>query len=437
MRGELDELLRLLAPVQDYDRLKEALAALMAAFPVYRAYSGDQPADGKIFGTALTRARQARPDHSRELLQLEARLGTASPFRLRLMQWTGPLAAKGIEDTTFYVYNPYIALNEVGDSPARAGMSTEEFHRKMAHRQQHFPHTLNATSTHDTKRGEDARIRLQLLSARPQEWTDAVMRWREINHAAISPNDEYLIYQALLGGFPEDGVVTGQFRERFSGYLTKALREAKTRTNYDSPDEAYEKQCQEFVKDILTEGSSFLKAFVPFATAVIRQSFTYSLSLQLIKLTAPGIPDIYQGAELWETSFVDPDNRRAIDYSIRMGILDQLIAEETKGAEAVLAYARAHREKGAEKLFTLYRVLNFRREYPRLFAEGEYIPVQTDGPYLAFVRRHENDWALTVAPLSARRRFPPRSACRCRRMLPQSGVICSPVKGTNRGKHCN
>jgi (1->4)-alpha-D-glucan 1-alpha-D-glucosylmutase len=408
MRGELDQLLQPLAPLQDYDRLKEALAALMAAFPVYRAYPDDQlsQADKEIFSAAIMRARQLRPGYGPELLYLETLLSTDSPFRSRLMQFTGPLAAKGVEDTTFYVYNPYIALNEVGDSPARAGMSIEDFHRKMAYRQQHFPHTLNATSTHDTKRGEDARIRLQLLSARPQEWIDAVMRWKETSHASISPNDEYLIYQALLGGFPEDGVVTDQFRERFSGYLTKALREAKTRTNYDSPDEAYEKECQEFAKTILTDGSPFLQAFVPFAASVIRQSFAYSLSLLLIKLTAPGIPDIYQGAELWDTSFVDPDNRRAIDYPLRMGLLDQLVAEETKGPEAALRYARAHREKGAEKLFTLYRVLNFRREHPRLFAEGEYIPVQAGEPCLAFARRHEKDWTLTVVPLIRRTTIP-------------------------------
>ena len=407
MGGELDELLRLLTgdslftSAHDNDRLREALAVVMASFPVYRAYPGNQlsPADAEIFHSAITRARQLRPDYGPELQCLGNFLQRRTAFRSRLMQFTGPLAAKGIEDTTFYVYNPYIALNEVGDSPARAGMSVREFHEKMLYRQQHFPHTLNCTSTHDTKRGEDARIRLQLLSARPQEWIDAVGRWRTINRAAISPNDEYLIYQALLGGFPEDGVVTGQFRERFSGYLTKALREAKTRTNYDSPDEAYEKRCQEFAETLLEDGSPFLQVFVPFATAIIRQSFTYSLSLLLIKLTAPGIPDIYQGADLWDTSFVDPDNRSPVDYPVRAGILDQLIAEEANGPEAVLRYARAHREKGVEKLFTLYRALGFRRQHPRLFAEGEYIPLPVDSPYLAFARRHGNEWALTVVPL--------------------------------------
>jgi len=408
MGGELDELLQLLTgdslftSAAEDDRLQEALAVVMASFPVYRAYpDGDalSPTDAEIFQAAIGRARQLRPDYGSELQCLGSFLQKPTAFRSRLMQFTGPLAAKGIEDTTFYVYNPYIAHNEVGDSPALAGLSVEEFHKKMLYRQQHFPHTLNGTSTHDTKRGEDARIRLQLLSARPQEWIDAVTRWRTINRADIAPNDEYLIYQALLGGFPEDGIVTDDFRGRFSGYLTKALREAKVSTNYDNPNEAYEKQCQEFAATLLKDGSPFLREFVSFAMPVIRQSYVYSLSLLLIKLTAPGIPDIYQGAELWDTSFVDPDNRRPIDYPVRKGILDQLISEEANGPEAALRYAHAHRENGAEKLFTLYRTLNFRTTHPRLFAGGEYIPLPFEGPYLAFVRRLESDWVLVAVPL--------------------------------------
>jgi len=407
MGGELDELLQLLTgdslltSTRDNNRLREALAVLMASFPVYRAYPGNQLStdDTEIFHAAIARARQLRPDRGSELQCLESFLQGPTAFRSRLMQFTGPLAAKGIEDTSFYVYNPYIALNEVGDSPARAGMNVEEFHEKMLYRQQHFPHTLNGSSTHDTKRGEDARIRLQLLSARPQEWVDAVGRWRTINRSTISPNDEYLIYQALLGGFPEDGVVTDEFRQRFSSYLTKALREAKASTNYDNPNEAYEQQCQEFAATLLKDGSPFLREFLPFAIPVIRQSFTYSLSLLLLKLTAPGIPDIFQGADLWDTSFVDPDNRRAVDYPVRAGILDQLIAEAANGPEAVLRYAHAHREKGAEKLFTLYRTLSFRQQHPLVFSEGEYIPLQAEGPYLAFVRRQDRDWVLVAVPL--------------------------------------
>ena len=167
------------------------------------------------------------------------------------MQFTGPLAAKGIEDTSFYIYNPFIAHNEVGDTPAIAGITTDKFHQQMKQRLATIPHSLNAGTTHDTKRGEDSRIRLLLLSAQPEEWISAVRRWRRMNGAVVievkgrpapSPNDEYLIYQALLGGCPDNLEITDSFRQRFAGYLTKALREAKAETNYDNPDEAYEQQ---------------------------------------------------------------------------------------------------------------------------------------------------------------------------------------------------
>jgi (1->4)-alpha-D-glucan 1-alpha-D-glucosylmutase len=417
MGGELKHLLRLLTQDslftsgQDEDRLKDALSVLMSSFPVYRAYPGEGPlseADWQIINTAIQKARHFRPDLRGEIGCLESFLRNPSPFRARLMQFTGPLAAKGIEDTTFYVYNPYIALNEVGDSPGRAGMEPEEFHRKMIHRQTHSPHTLNGTSTHDTKRGEDSRVRLSLLSGMPQEWTNAVTHWQTINRAYIqtvadrpapSPNDEYLIYQALLGAFPTDGVVTDEFRERTSGYLTKALREAKAETNYDNPDEGYEQAAQDFVKALLRDGSPFLQSFTPFVRRVMEDSAVYSLSLLLLKLTAPGIPDIYQGAELWETSYVDPDNRRPVDYGLRAQLLQQIMAEEAKGGDAVRDFLQAHREEGAEKLFLIYRTLNFRKEYRQLFSEGEYIPVPVKGSLLAFIRRHGRDWALIVLPL--------------------------------------
>ncbi len=425
MAGELDNLMdkltgdTLFTSARDNSRLKEALATLMASFPVYRAYPDDGPlaeADEEVFHAAFDRAREVRPGYNPELNCLESFLKSPTAFRSRLMQFTGPLAAKGIEDTTFYVYNPYIALNEVGNSPAKAGLSTDEFHQKMLYRQLSFPHTLNCTTTHDTKRGEDSRVRLSLLSSMPQEWINAVIRWRQLNSPLItdvngrpapSANDEYLIYQALLGGFPENFVVTDSFRERFASYLTKALREAKTETNYDHPDEKYEQQCQNFVTALLKKDSLFLHDFVPFAVTIIRQSYRYSLSLLLIKLTAPGIPDIYQGAELWETSFVDPDNRRPVDYTFRSGILQQIIAEEAKGPDAVPGFLRAHREKGVEKLFTIYRTLNYRKQHPHLFAGGQYIPLAVEGPLLAYIRRSESDWALVIVPLIRRDRPQP------------------------------
>ncbi|HTI90082.1 MAG TPA: malto-oligosyltrehalose synthase [Puia sp.] len=417
MGGELDNLLYILTGDslftlgQDTVRLREALAVLMASFPVYRAYPDEEPLtrdDEKVIYAAFDQARRLGPGYGAELGCLEFFLKGPSSFRNRLMQYTGPLAAKGIEDTTFYVYNPYIALNEVGDSPGKAGLSNEEFHQKMLYRQASFPRTMNGSSTHDTKRGEDSRIRLSLLSSIPQEWIDAVSRWRQINspfvqevggRPAPSPNDEYLIYQALLGSFPENFVVSDSYRGRIADYLTKALREAKAETDYEHPDEGYEQACQAFATALLKKDSAFLHDFIPFAVTIVRQSYTYSLSLLLMKLTAPGIPDIYQGAELWDISLVDPDNRRPVDYALRSGILRQIMAEEARGADALFAFLRTHRDKGVEKLFTIYRTLNFRKRHPRLFTEGEYLPVVAEGPVLAYIRHLGADWVLVIVPL--------------------------------------
>ena len=416
MGGELDNLLDLLASLpllhaeaQDKHRLKQALATWMAAFPTYRGYpdaNGGSPDDAQLFRTALTHARDREPDLVPELNYLDSL--TPTKFFNRLMQFTGPLAAKGIEDTTFYIYNPYIAHCEVGDTPGIAGIPPEAFHRLMQDRQVHQRHSLNATTTHDTKRGEDSRIRLSALSADPQEWITAVERWRQLSSPYItevkgrpapSPNDQYLIFQALLGGFPEDAIVTEAFRGRFSGYLTKALREAKAETNYDNPDTAYEEQCQAFAAALLENDSPFLEDFIPFAYAIIRRSSPYSLAQLLLKLTAPGIPDIYQGAELWETSFVDPDNRRPVDFALRAHLLQQLKKADQEGKDALAQCLRDHQHQGAEKLYTLYRTLDCRNKFPLLFAEGEYIPLPTSGPLLSFLRRYGTEWALIAIPL--------------------------------------
>lgn len=403
------------ASAQDQARLKEALATWMAAFPIYRAYpdvSGGSPEDAGHFSRSLASARQRRPDLLTELNYLEGLTrypAAESPVRsqqltflTRLMQFTGPLAAKGIEDTTFYIYNPYIAHCEVGDSPAIAGIAPAAFHRLMQDRQQNQPDSLNATSTHDTKRGEDSRIRLSVLSAMPQEWITAVTRWRQLNRPAPSPNDEYLIYQALLGGFPAHGIVDDLFRERFAGYLTKALREAGTETNYDEPDEAYEKQCQAFATALLKTDSPFLAEFAPFARTIIHRAAVYSLSLLLLKLTAPGIPDIYQGAELWEESFVDPDNRRPVDFTRRMTLLRELRSAEAQGIDALFDFLRVHRDEGVGKLFTIYRTLGYRNTRPEVFDKGAYIPLACNGPWLAFLRHHGDHWALIAIPLIRR-----------------------------------
>ncbi|HXB92515.1 MAG TPA: hypothetical protein VNU72_09510, partial [Puia sp.] len=329
-------------------------------------------------------------------------------FQTRLMQFSGPLAAKGVEDTTFYIYEPYIAHNEVGDTPSIAGISPDVFHEKMQHRLAKTPHALNATSTHDTKRGEDARIRLNWLSAIPEDWITHVNRWREINRpltgdggtdATPTRNDEYLIYQSLLGSYPEDGILTDDFRRRFHDYYTKALREGGANTSYDHPNEEYETRCHAFITSILQPDSAFLEDFTPFAWQVIHESSNYSLSQLLIKLTAPGIPDIYQGSECWETSFVDPDNRRPVDYQQRISILHAIKEEEKKSTAAALVYSIANSRKGAVKLFVTYRALAHRNAHPAVYSEGEYLPIAMQGPFLSYIRRKEDHWALIVVPL--------------------------------------
>ncbi len=453
MGGEWNNLMDLLldlplleADKMDKHQLKATLAILMASFPVYRVYPDEHPfpeSSREIIRTAFARARQKMPllipvhgmpsfagesiDEPRvdwpELNFLESiflETGNAEKdeqqktFQARLMQFTGPLSAKGIEDTTFYVFNPLISRNEVGDNPGITGMEPDAFHKKMIQRQVSLPYSLNATTTHDTKRGEDARIRLNWLSSCPSEWIEKVTKWKRLNQpllqetkgnthrekpnaespvlpTAIPPgqttafrapsipperttilrtpsaNDEYLIYQSILGSFPVDLLVTDQYRERCHEYLTKALREAKTNTNYETPNEAYEKACHHFLTIILEQGSAFLEDFVPFVYTVIRESAAYSLSQELIKLTAPGIPDIYQGAECWDGNLVDPDNRSPVDYTLRKSLLAKIKEEEKKGSRFVLDLVNANQQKGAGKLFTLYKTLAYRKEHPQVF----------------------------------------------------------------------
>jgi (1->4)-alpha-D-glucan 1-alpha-D-glucosylmutase len=403
--------------------LKETLAVLMASFPVYRVYPDAKPLpeiSRRIVEAAFARARQKDPSLEETLDDLEVIIAGSGDeerdkeslaFRMRLMQFTGPLAAKGVEDTTFYTYDPLLSHNEVGDNPGINGIGVEEFHQKMIERQAAIPLSLNATSTHDTKRGEDSRIRLNMLSAVPEEWIAAVNRWRTINHSLITtvnghqaptPNDEYFIYQSLLGGMPVDLVITDVFRERFRQYLVKAFREAKTETNWDEPDEAYEKSCLGFSDALLAQNSPFLKDFLPFAGRIIGKASVYSLSQLLIKLTAPGIPDIYQGAELWDLSFVDPDNRRPVNYDRRKYLLKEITENERKGIPTLLSFLSENKGSGVEKLFVIKKTLAYRREHPLVFTQGDYLPLRTDPHWIAYLRRYEKDWLLVIVPLIRR-----------------------------------
>ena len=428
MKGELDNLISYLHELKlwpdektEDDEMLDALAIFMAAFPIYRIYPDAFPLDQVEYADkALQSSLKRKPDRLKELkwirslFEARIRIGEVSSellFLKRLMQFTGPLAAKGVEDTAFYFYNPLISHNEVGDAPGKLAISSSAFHLQMINRLKKTPYSLNATSTHDTKRGEDARARINLLSEIPDEWTRVVEQWRKLNldmkkkiNGKLVPavNQEYFIYQSMIGGFPADLQVSEDGISRLKEYVQKFLREEKLYTDWTEPDEVYEQACFEFIDGLFSTKNRFLEFFLPFVEKVIAIGSIYSLSQALIKMTAPGIPDIYQGAELWDLSYVDPDNRRPVDYELRKEILQQIKSKEND-IKKLLCFLFNHRNEGFEKMYVLHKSLQFRRQHPELFWYGEYIPLlidRGDDTAVAYARRWNNDWAIVVVPMN-------------------------------------
>lgn len=415
--------LHLLPAVYDKEKLTKALGVWMAAFPVYRIYPQRLPLDEtslKVVQRAFDTAVLHEPSCWEELIMLRTLFDAGSDTALherklqfisRLMQFTGPLAAKGVEDTTFYVYNPLISHNEVGDSPMQLGITVPEFHEKMLLRRQVTPYSLNSSSTHDTKRGEDARLRINVLSEYVEEWKSLVLQWGSDNASFItataqgnapSVNDEYFIYQSLIGSYPPYSQADDSFKERAAAFIIKALRESNTYTTYTAPDEAYESACVRFIQGIITH-RPFTDSFIPFLQKIAAGAAIYSLVQVVLKATAPGIPDIYQGCELWDTSFVDPDNRRPVDYELRQHLLQQLNSQSTQDAAGLVQWLAAHRYTGMEKLFVTNRILLYRANHHSLFLEGDYIPLaltDTKARAIAYARRLNNEWALVVVPVA-------------------------------------
>jgi (1->4)-alpha-D-glucan 1-alpha-D-glucosylmutase len=405
--------------------LTDALREVIACFPVYRSYistaDGVNDVDAKRTEFAVEEAVRRNP-HTEPavfhfvrdaLLQRYPQTFTDDDRSIQLafagkfQQVTSPATAKGIEDTAFYVYNRLVSLNEVGGEPGRFGVSPDELHRYLADRQKLWPHALSAMSTHDTKRSEDVRARLNVLSEIPDEWGERVMRWSSVNarhradvngSPAPHPNDEYLIYQTLLGAWPLEPAASGEvdaFIERVQAYLRKALREAKVRTRWTDPSEAYESAVLDFAAKVARD-EQFLGDFRPFHRRVSHLGLLNSLSQTLLRLTAPGVPDTYQGCELWDFSLVDPDNRRPVDYGKRVAMLQQL-GEEPDPAELVASMA-----DGRIKMYVTRQALRLRRDLPGLFTSGEYAPVHATGPraanVFAYQRRLDGKTALVIVP---------------------------------------
>ncbi len=418
--------------------LRHALREVIACFPVYRPYivaDGIRDVDRRNVQMAVRRAKRRNPalsaalfDFVRDTLLLkEPRADTAGPayrdeqlrFAGKFQQVTAPVMAKGVEDTAFYVYNRLLSLNEVGGDPARFGLTASGLHRHFQERQARTPRSLSTTATHDTKRGEDFRARLNVLSEIPGEWRDAVNAWRHVNKAfrveieeeqVPDANEEYFLYQTLVGAWPlGDGgpEAHADFVRRVQDYLQKALHEAKVNTSWVNPDPAYDEAVKQYVGRVLdpTGGAEFLRLFTPFQKRVSHYGLFNSLSQTLLKLTAPGVPDVYQGTELWDFSLVDPDNRRPVDYEMRARYLAELQARVGEAGGNLRALADeliATRADGRVKLYLVWRALTCRRENPGLFTEGEHLPLEADGPrrdhVFAFRRSWQDRHALVVVP---------------------------------------
>jgi (1->4)-alpha-D-glucan 1-alpha-D-glucosylmutase len=369
---------------RDYTRhdINHAIRTLAASFPVYRTYaragSGYVSArDIEYVTGAAAVAKKRRPDLDaqlfdflREVLLLRVRGGLESDFVMRFQQFTPPAIAKGVEDTAFYSYNRLAALNEVGGDPGTFGAPVERFHEYCACRHERWPLTQLASSTHDTKRSGDVRARILTISEIPEEWAEAVRRWwaRNERHRSAGmpdPNTEYLLYQTMLGAWPIS-------LDRLSGYMLKAAREAREQTSWTTPNEPFEEALAEFVKGIYAD-TEFLCEFEAFTARLIAPGRVNSLAQTLLRMAAPGVPDLYQGTELWDLSLVDPDNRRPVDYQRRRELIEEL---DSLDPAEILARA----DEGLPKLWTIRESLRVRRSHADCFgANGSYRPLRAAG----------------------------------------------------------
>jgi len=415
-----------------FNTLRRALAEVAACMPVYRTYIAGRPSaqDRRYVDWAVARAtRRSRAADTtifgfvRQALLGRALAGAprrlhaqALGFAMKFQQFTSPVTAKGVEDTAHYLYNRLVSLNEVGSDPATFGFAPSAFHGASADRAAHWPHTLLATSTHDNKRSEDVRLRIDVISEMPAAWRLLLRRWKSLNRMkrktregrpAPSRNDEYLLYQTLLGTFPPgalDDAALEDYCGRIERYMFKAAREAKDRTSWISPNEDYEQALAGFVNALLgrSQHNPFLEDLRAQASTAAWFGALNSLSMALVKYSSPGVPDLYQGNELIDYSLVDPDNRRPVDYVLRRRLLEEVrdMAQRPGFAPAARALAE-HPYDGRAKLLVTWRLLDLRRELPGLFADGGYEPLEPAGAraahVLAYARRHDQGTLVVIA----------------------------------------
>ncbi len=437
LAGDVDNLAQLLKRVSGHSRegndftqhgLQRALTEVLTYFPVYRTYinlDGLRETDRLYIKETLAVAREQVPLLLKELNYIEKLLLLEDEefltpeqkveqrhFVMRLQQLTGPLMAKGIEDTLLYVYNRLLSLNEVGGDPNQFGITVADFQEFNQKQQSSWLHKMNATATHDTKRGEDVRARINVLSEIPEEWEKHVKVWSELNadkkrklnrRVAPDKNDEYFFYQALIGAFPFAESERSEFVERVKDFVVKAIREAKVHTAWLRPDSDYEDGFVAFVEEVLkpSDTNQFLKEFLPFQQWVADYGIFNSLSQTLLKITSPGVPDFYQGTELWDLSFVDPDNRRPVDFEQRSSFLKDIKQVQTDTL-SLISELLSSKADGRIKLFLISKVLEARKQNLSVFQTGDYLPLEVVGKFkdhiVAFARSDGKTVAVTIVP---------------------------------------
>ena len=419
--------------------LREAIRETIACFPVYRTYIDERgnisETDRRYIGDAIALAKRRNENTSAAVFDFIAnilllRTGdtfvSADNYRRRLrftlkfQQLTGPVMAKGLEDTACYVYNRFISVNEVGGSPKEFGISLNEFHAGNEQRAHRWPNSMLSTSTHDSKRSEDVRARLDVLSEIPRAWAAQAMRWRRLNRGKRRPlpdgravpddNEEYLLYQTLLGAWPMEAPQAGardEFVRRIQQYMVKAVHEAKVNLSWTNQNPAYVAALEQFIARILQRGTAsrpnqFLSNIENFVPTIAFFGCLNSLAQTLLKLTSPGLPDIYQGTELWDFSLVDPDNRRPVDYELRRRCLGDLLAAQGGDLIALCDDLLRNYADGRIKMWTILRALHLRRDNAALFQLGGYVPLRATGArsehLVAFAREHDWRMAVTLVP---------------------------------------
>jgi (1->4)-alpha-D-glucan 1-alpha-D-glucosylmutase len=434
LANQLNKIAQASYKTRDYtlNALRQALTEVIACFPVYRTYINSEPPskkDSQYIHWAVQQGRQRSRaadktvfDFIRSVLLLEPNPMVASRdllrFMMKLQQYTAPVMAKGYEDTALYEYHRLISLNEVGGDPGCLGTSANAFHHVNQERLKKWPHSLLSLSTHDSKHSADVRAKLNVLSEMPRQWQEAVIRWHRLNrpHRSkartrhITRNDEYLFYQVLIGTWPLTPLTEPElerYRERIRSYMIKAVREAKQETSWVNPDEAYEQAVEDFICRCLDFKTrpQFLRDFIHFEKQIRKPGLLNALAQTVLHLTSPGVPDLYQGSELWQFTLVDPDNRRPIDFHKHERILNELetlLARPNGDRLALINSLVSNMEDGRIKLFVMTLTLRFRLRHSALFEQGDYLKINVRGKRadhcIAYARKDQKNFAVIVAP---------------------------------------